>query len=401
MTHPRVTVYSTSWCPDCHRLTAFLDERGVEFRKIDIEADPKAAALVMKHNDGKRRVPTLEIDGEFLGNPPLAEVARRFETKGTRPEHRSVVIVGTGPAGFTAAIYAARGDLEPLVLRGGEPGGQLMSTTEVENYPGFPEGVTGGGLMEVLEQQAVRFGAELRYGEVTDLDVSMRPFRLMVDDGTVVTTDSVILATGASARLLGLDNEKRLLGRGVSTCATCDGAFFRGRRVVVVGGGDTALEEALFLTRFATSVTIVHRRDTLRASKILQDRAFRHPKIELVWNAVVEDVLGDETVTAVQVRDIESRETRVLETDGVFIAIGHRPNTDLVRGMLDLDAHGVIVTDGKSTRTSRPGVFACGDVQDPVYRQAITAAGSGAAAAIDAERFLASVVVSEDEAVAA
>lgn len=304
-------------------------------------------------------------------------------------EHRQVVVVGSGPAGFTAALYAARADLDVLVLRGAEPGGQLTTTPEVENYPGFPDGVSGPELMTLLESQAVRFGAEARYGHVSALDSSVRPFRLLVDEDKVVAADAVILSTGASARYLGLDNEKRLLGRGVSACATCDGAFFRDQEVAVVGGGDSALEEALFLTRFATKVTVIHRRDTLRASKILQQRAFAHDKITFLWNREVRDVLGEERVAGLALVDPRTGETETLPVTGAFIAIGHRPNTDLVQGVVPLDDHGYIRTEPDTSQTGVPGLFACGDVQDPVYRQAITAAGSGCVAALDAERFLA------------
>ncbi len=304
-------------------------------------------------------------------------------------ERRQLVIIGSGPAGFTAALYAARANLDVLLLRGAEPGGQLTSTPEIENYPGFPESLTGFDLMARMESQAERFGAELRYGTVTGLDLTQRPYRLSVDDDTTIKSDAIILSTGASARYLGLDNERRLLGRGVSACATCDGAFFRDVEVAVVGGGDTAMEEALFLTRFATRVVVIHRRDELRASKILQERAFAHPKIEFLWNRQVRDILGEDKVEALQLEDTRTGVTATLETGGVFIAIGHRPNTDLVRETLDLDAHGYLVTEPGSTHTGKPGIFACGDVQDPIYRQAVTAAGSGAMAALDAERWLA------------
>ncbi len=304
-------------------------------------------------------------------------------------ERQNVVIIGTGPAGLTAALYAARANLEPVVFQGPEPGGQLMTTTDVENYPGFPEGVLGPDMMGLFDGQAARFGADLRYGTVNAVDFSARPFRLLVDGEAPVLAKTVIVSTGASARYLGLENEKRLLGRGVSSCATCDGAFFRNVPVAVAGGGDSAMEEALFLTRFATKVYVIHRRDALRASKIMQDRAFANEKIEFIWNAVVEDVLGDKEVTGLVLRNRETDAVSELAVSGFFVAIGHTPNTQVFQGWLDMDPQGYILTEGKSTHTNIPGVFACGDAQDHVYRQAVTAAGTGCMAAIDAERWLA------------
>ncbi len=304
-------------------------------------------------------------------------------------EHHQVVIVGTGPAGLTAALYTARAKLAPVVYRGPQPGGQLITTTDVENYPGFPEGVLGPDLMMKFEEQASRFGADLRYGTVTMLDLAGWPFRLLVDERTPVTAETLIISTGASARYLGLENEERLLGRGVSSCATCDGAFFQDVEVTVVGGGDSAMEEALFLTRFASRVHVIHRRDELRASKIMQDRALAHEKIEIVWDSVVEDVLGEEVVEGTLLRNVKTGETTELPVKGFFLAIGHTPNTEVFQGWLEMDELGYIRTAGDSTRTNIPGVFACGDAQDHVYRQAITAAGTGCMAAIDAERWLA------------
>jgi thioredoxin reductase (NADPH) len=308
-------------------------------------------------------------------------------------EHRKVIIIGSGPAGLTAALYAARANLSPLIFEGNQPGGQLTITTEVENYPGFPEGITGPKLMDEMRKQVHRFGAESRYEHVTAVDFSVQPFRIMVGD-TVYTADSVIVSTGASAKLLGLTSEKEYMGYGVSACATCDGFFFKDQEVAVVGGGDTAVEEALFLTKYATKVTIIHRRDELRASKIMRDRAAKNPKIAFKWNTVVEDIVGKEEfgarrLTHLMLRDVNTQEAGEFPVDGLFIGIGHRPNTDLFKGLLDMDENGYLVTLGKSTYTNIEGVFACGDVQDHVYRQAVSAAGSGCMAAIDAERWLA------------
>jgi len=306
-------------------------------------------------------------------------------------EHYQVVILGSGPAGLTAAIYTARAALAPLVIEGSQPGGQLILTTEVENYPGFADGILGPDMIEIFRKQAMRFGAELYLDDVTHVDLSQRPFRLCISH-TVVHTEVLIIATGAATRWLGLASEARLRGYGVSSCATCDGFFFRGKKVMVVGGGDTALEEALFLTKFATHVTVVHRRDQLRASKIMQERAFQHEKISFMWDTVIEDVLGEPGsgggVQGVKVRNVNTDAVREIKTDGLFVAIGHIPNTALFSEQLTLDTQGYIITTPGTTETSVAGVFAAGDVVDHVYRQAITAAGSGCMAALDAERWL-------------
>lgn len=304
-------------------------------------------------------------------------------------ERHALVILGSGAAGLTAAIYAARANLNPLIIQGPERGGQLTTTTGVENYPGFPEGILGPGLMELFEAQAIRFGGVFRHGIVTAVDFSQRPFRLLVDDTELLLAQAVIVSTGASAKYLGLENERRLLGRGVSACATCDGAFFRGEEVAVVGGGDAALEEALFLTRFASEVHVIHRREQLRASQIMQQRARANEKITFLWNTVVEDVLGEHQVAGLVLRNMKTEQSSTLPVKGLFVAIGHKPNTDLFKGWLEMDDLGYILTRPGRTYTKVPGVFACGDVQDRMYRQAITAAGSGCMAAIDAERWLA------------
>lgn len=300
---------------------------------------------------------------------------------------RDVVIIGSGPAGYTAALYAARANLAPLVLKGLDAGGQLMLTTEVENYPGFADGIMGPELMDQMEKQAARFGAEILPVHVTEVDLSSRPFLVKAGDQEW-RAETLIVATGATARWLGVPGEERLRGRGVSACATCDGFFFRDRELVVVGGGDTAMEEATFLTKFASKVTLVHRRDEFRASKVMQERTLANPKIEIVWDSVIEEILGDSAVTGVRLRNVKTDETTEMATDGVFMAIGHDPTTALFRDVLETDDEGYLRVQEPRTYTNVPGVFAAGDVTDRVYRQAVTAAGQGCKAAIDAERFL-------------
>ncbi|MCH6556583.1 MAG: thioredoxin-disulfide reductase [Nitrospirae bacterium] len=300
---------------------------------------------------------------------------------------RNVVILGSGLAGLTAAIYTARANLSPLLVEGAQAGGQLSLTTEVENYPGFPKGIMGPQLIQDMRAQAARFGTEYLSGDVSAADLKRSPFTVTIEGEQTIETKTLIIATGASAIMLGVPGEARLMGHGVSTCATCDGYFFRGKELVVVGGGDSAMEESTFLTKFATRVSVAHRRDTLRASKIMQDRASKNEKITFIWNSVVEEVLGGSVVTGVRLRNVASGETSELKTAGLFVAIGHTPNTGLFMGQVEMDAKGYILTKN-GTHTNVPGVFAAGDVQDPKYRQAVTAAGSGCMAAIDAERFL-------------
>jgi thioredoxin reductase (NADPH) len=306
--------------------------------------------------------------------------------------HYKVIIIGSGPAGLTAALYTARANLNPIVFEGIQPGGQLTITTEVENYPGFPNGILGPEMMDLFRKQAQRFHAKTVFQDVTSVDFSQRPFRIYSNEQEYLA-DSVIIATGASAKLLGIESEMKYMGYGVSACATCDGFFFKGLEVAVVGGGDTAMEESNFLTKFASKVTIIHRRDTFRASKIMQDRTIENPKISFIWDSTVEEILGKEengkkVVTGLKLRNLKTNALTEYKTDGLFIGIGHQPNTKIFEGQIELDANGYIIAKSRSTATNIPGIFAAGDVSDSVYRQAVTAAGSGCMAAIDAERYL-------------
>ena len=310
----------------------------------------------------------------------------------TQPRHAHVLILGSGPAGYTAAVYAARAMLKPLLIQGNQPGGQLTITTDVENYPGFAKVIQGPWLMEEMKAQAEHVGTEMIFDHVVSVDLRRRPFRLECDSGDTYTCDALIICTGAQARWLGLPSEEHFKGHGVSACATCDGFFYKGKQVVVVGGGNTAVEEALFLTIFATKVTVVHRRDQFRAEKILQGRLFKHPKIEVIWNATLDEVTGGsdpKSVTGVRLRDIKTGKVTAKAVDGVFIAIGHAPATELFKGQLEMNASGYLRTKPDSTATSIPGVFAAGDVKDEVFRQAVTAAGMGCMAALEAEKYLA------------
>ncbi len=392
-----IVMYVRQTCPYCVMAKRLLTEKGQEWTEIDIEREPGTRDEMIERS-GRYTVPQIWIGPDHVGgfddlhaleragrlDPMLAPVAGGSDGE----ERVRLAIIGSGPAGYTAALYAARAELEPVVIGGLLAGGQLMVTTDVENYPGFPEAVTGPELMERFEAQATRFGAQVLREDATSVDLSKRPFAIESDSHSFLA-DSVIVATGASAKWLGLESETRLQNRGVSACATCDGALFKGEAMAVIGGGDTAMEEALFLARYATEVTVIHRRDTLRASKIMQERALAHPKIRFAWNSVVEEVLGDDAVTGVRVRNTAEDRSEELSVGALFVAIGHEPNTAIFRDQLSLDEVGYIKVEPGTTRTTVDGVFACGDATDPVYRQAVTAAGTGCMAAIDAERWLA------------
>lgn len=400
-----VIVYTKDYCGYCAQAKAMLQAKGVTFTEIDVTHDPSLQAEVMERS-GRRTVPQIFIDSDHIGGfDDLAALDATGELDrllahdaaklGVTVQHHRLIILGSGPAGYSAAIYAARAGLQPTVITGLEAGGQLTTTTDVENWPGGEVTLQGPDLMERFREHAERFEATLIRDHIHAVDLSARPFRLQGDAGSY-TADSLIIATGASAKYLGLDSEEAFKGRGVSACATCDGFFYRGKPVAVVGGGNTAVEEALYLANLASHVTLVHRRDSLRAEKILQDRLFRkveEGKVSILWDHEVDEILGDETgVTGLRVRGVRTGESQDLSVDGVFIAIGHTPNTSLFAGQLVMDGGYLRIRgglDGDATQTSRPGVFAAGDVADPVYRQAVTSAATGAMAALDAERYLA------------
>jgi len=395
----KVVVYSKDYCPYCVKAKQLLESKGARYEEIEVDVRPEEMDVMIKRSGGRRTVPQIFIGDVHVGGcDDLYELDKQgkldslldIESKDEPGNHHRVIILGSGPAGWTAAIYAARANLEPLVIFGPQKGGQLTTTTEVENFPGFPEGVDGNKLMNLMEKQALRFNTKVIFGEITRVDLTRRPFKLYQDE-KLFTCDALIVATGASARYLGLPSESRFRNRGVSACATCDGFFFKGQQVAVAGGGDTALEDASYLTNFCEKVYVIHRRNEFRASKAMQERVFRNKRIEVVWDSVVDEVIGDDEngMTDLQVRHVKTGATRRLGTTGLFVAIGHIPNTRLFEGMLDMDEKKYLVPQPGSTKMNIDGVFACGDVIDSIYRQAITAAGTGCMAAIDAERWLA------------
>ena len=404
---PEVEIYTQAWCGYCDRAKALLDGKGATYREIDVTRSPELREEMLQRAPGSYTVPQIFIGGVHVGGSDdlydldlsgkLDEMLRTADERPDEVEGRQgvsskvhkVIIVGSGPAGLTAAVYAARANLEPLCIEGRQAGGQLTITTDVENYPGFPDGIMGPDLMVLFRKQAERFGTEFVSNDATKVDLSSRPFTVEVGDNQY-KAKSIIISTGASAMSLGLPSEEKLLGHGVSMCATCDGFFFKDQVVYVVGGGDTAMEEATFLTKFASKVVVVHRRDELRASKIMQDRAFKNPKIEFLWDSAVTEVRGVDgnKVTGVQIKNVKTGEETDHECGGLFIAIGHKPNTDMFQGQLEMNETGYIITEADSTATTVEGVFAGGDAQDHIYRQAVTAAGTGCMAAIEAERWL-------------
>lgn len=394
----KVVVYSKDYCPYCVKAKELLSSKGVKFEEIAVDMRPEELGIMIEKSGGRRTVPQIFIDDYHVGGcDDLYELENKgkldsllaLEEVNTEDNHHRLIILGSGPAGYTAAIYAARANLSPLLIFGPQKGGQLTTTTEVENFPGFPDGIDGNKLMESMEKQAVRFNTQITFGEITRVDLSRRPFNLYQEEKRF-TCDALIIATGASARYLGLPSETRYKNKGVSACATCDGFFFKGQKVAVAGGGDTALEDATYLTNFCEKVYVVHRRDEFRASKAMQARVFKNSRIEVVWDSVVDEVIGDDTrgMTDLRVRNLKTGDKTLLGVAGLFVAIGHTPNTRLFRDVLDMDEKKYLTPQPGTTKMNIAGVFACGDVIDSSYRQAITAAGTGCMAAIDAERWL-------------
>ena len=397
----KILIYKKDPCPYCDRAINFLKSKSLEYDVADLTGKPEEIERI-KEKTGWRTVPIILINGELVGgytdlkkldDEGKLDALLKSEDKSDgenlqTSKVENVIIVGSGPAGLTSAIYSSRANLGPLMIEGDEAGGQLMITTEVENFPGFDQGVTGPDLISVMRKQAERFGTRFITRNVTKVDFSERPFKVWIGE-KLYLAKSIIISTGARAKFLGLPSEKKYVNRGVSACATCDGAFFRDQEIAIVGGGDTAMEEAQFLTRFASKVYLIHRRNHFRSSKIMADRVMKNSKIEVIWNSEVSEVLGNEKeMTGLVLKNVSDGKTKELKVSGLFLAIGHKPNTDLFKGVLDMNETGYLVTQPNSTYTNISGVFAAGDVQDHIYRQAITAAGTGCMAAIDAERWL-------------
>lgn len=395
----KVLIYTRDFCAYCVSAKELLTSKGVEYEEVRIDLHPTKKVTMVERSNGQRTVPQIFIDDVHIGGcDDLHDLEHDgdlddmlgIKEKKEASTHKKVIIIGSGPAGYTAAIYAARANLAPLIISGPQKGGQLTTTTEVDNYAGFPDGVDGNELMTLMEKQAKRFGTEVVFGEISRVNLSTKPFELYENE-KLYTCDVLIIATGASARYLGLPSENRFKNKGVSACATCDGFFFKGEKVAVAGGGDTALEEASYLTNFCEKVYLIHRRDEFRASKAMQERIFANDKIEILWNTVIDEVLGDDQsgMSDLRVKNVKTGEKKNIGAKGLFIAIGHTPNTSIFKDALNMDGNGYLLTSDNSSQTNIPGVFACGDVMDSTYRQAITAAGSGCKSAMDAERWLA------------
>lgn len=392
-----ITIYSKDNCPYCTRAKSLLKSKGISYDEVNIQEQPDQREIMIKRSNGAKTFPQILINELHIGgcddlyaldesnelNNLLGIAEVQVET-----EHHKLAIIGSGPAGYTAAIYGGRANLNPILFTGNEKGGQLTTTTDIENFPGFPEGINGVELMMSMEKQAERFGTEIVFGQITKIDLSKRPFTIYTDSKSI-TADSVIIATGASARYLNIPSENQYRGKGVSACATCDGFFFKGLDVAIVGGGDTAMEEANYLTNLCNKVYLIHRSETFRASKAMQDRVKRNPKIEIIYNSIVKEVIGNNIeVQKLKLKNVKDNSINEIDVNGLFVAIGHDPNTKFLDGQLPLDNKGYLLVKGSTSETNIPGIFACGDVIDSNYRQAITAAGSGCKAAIDAERWL-------------
>jgi thioredoxin reductase (NADPH) len=392
-----IIIYSKNNCPYCIRAKMLLESKGVSYTEINVQENPEEKENMIRRSNGGKTFPQIIIEDIHIGGcDELYELDKLkkldsilgLDSKKIETEHHKLVIIGSGPAGYTAAIYAGRANLKPVLFTGNEKGGQLTTTTDIENFPGFPEGINGVDLMMSMEKQAKKFETEIIFGEIIKINLSEKPFTIYVGD-KVYTSDAVIIATGATARYLNIPSEKEYKGKGVSACATCDGFFFKGKDVAIVGGGDTAMEEASYLTNLCNKVYLIHRRDTFRASQVMQDRVKNNPKIEIIYNSGVEEILGDKIeVNQLKLKSTVNESISTIDVKALFVAIGHDPNTKFLEGQLPLDKNGYLLVNDNTSTTSIPGVFACGDIIDSKYRQAITAAGSGCKAAIDAEHWL-------------